>query len=156
MQIPVGTQTSAWAKDVVGFRCKACGHRQRAEVLGIGRGMQTLLNSRGTARRRAAQNARHEIKRTIRFATCPKCDQRSGYLRFLAPYLAIAAFFIALGIVFGYAPTWFALKMREHDKELAAKWIPLVFAIPVLAFTPLGIWWRWALNDKRVRWLGDE
>ena len=156
MQVPVGYQTSTAIKDIVDYRCRACGHRQRAEVLGIGTGQQSFLNSRGTARRRAHVNARHELKRTIRFAACPKCGKRSRHLRFLTPYFWIIGLFIAIGIVAGYAPTWFDINMRESDKEICRTYITWGFVIFALLAGLLPMWWRWGNNDSRVTWLDKD
>ncbi|HSN24897.1 MAG TPA: hypothetical protein VLT45_01395 [Kofleriaceae bacterium] len=153
MQIPVGYQTSTAIKDIVDYRCRACGARRRAEVLGIGIGQQTFLNSSGTARRRARDNARHELKRTIRFAACPACHKRSGHLKFLTPYLVLIGLFVAIGVVAGYAPTWFDMNMGEHDKAICRTYITWGFMIFALLAGLLPMWWRWTHNDRRVTWL---
>ena len=153
MHIPVGYETSASTKDTRDYRCRTCGHRQQAEVTGIGTGMQTFLNSQGTAQRRARESARHELRRTIRFAACPKCHRRSGYGTFMAPYLWVTGVFVALGVVFGYAPTWFHLNMRESDKAICATYVTWGFAIFALLAGGLPLWFRWANNDARVKWL---
>lgn len=155
VHVPVGTQTSAVIKDIVHYRCRACGHRRQAEVTGIGTGVQTFLNPSGTARQRARENARTELRRTIRFATCPACHQRTGHWRFIAPYVAIAGFFVALGIVFGYAPTWFDINMRADDKALCRTYITWGFALFALLAGGLPLWFRWSNNDARIRWLTD-
>ena len=155
MQIPIGYQATASTSDLRSFRCRACGHRQNAEVTGIGTGMQSFLNARGTARRRARDLAERDIGRTIRFASCPKCGRRSRYLRFMTPYLAMTAFLVALGFVFGYGPTWFHVNMRDEDKALCATYVTWGFAIFALLAGGLPLWFRWASNDARVKWRED-
>jgi hypothetical protein len=155
MHIPVGTQTSAVAKDTRRYRCRACGHERRAEVVGVGTGVQSFLNARGTATARARDDAQREIKRTLTFAKCPACKRRSGYMAFLGRYFWMAGFFIATGVVMGFAPTWFDINMRESDKALCRTWVTGATVAATLVFTSLGVWWRWAVNDGRVRWLDD-
>jgi len=156
MQIPVGIQTSTSIRETVDYRCRACGHRQRAEVLGIGIGQQTFLNASGTARRRARDNARRELKRTIRFAACPQCGKRSRHLKFLTPYFAIIGLLVATGIIAGYAPTWFAMNMRDSDKEICRTYITGGFVIFAVLAGLLPMWWRWVHNDRRVTWLAKD
>jgi hypothetical protein len=155
--IPVGTQTAAYAKRRVEFACKRCGHHALADVTGMGEGMQSFLNSDGTAERRAREDAVKDIDRTIARARCPKCKQRSpgALFRFLRPYLIMAACFLALGIVAGYAPTWFDMNMGESDRAIC-KWVmPLVLGGTVLLVAPLPIWIKWSTTDSRVKWVND-
>jgi hypothetical protein len=153
VQIPVGYQATTSKKGVRHFRCRTCGHRQEAEVTGIGIGTESFLNARGTARRRAHDNARKEIDRTIRFAACPKCGQRGRHLAFIAPYLGMTAFFVALGVIFGYAPTWFDINMSAHDKAICATYVTWAFVIAAVLAGGLPLWFRWSHNDGRVKWI---
>src|SRR6476469_9684718 len=98
--IPVGTQTAAYATRRLQFSCLRCRHKQLADVTGIGEGVQSFLNSDGTAQRRAEQDAQKDIDRTIARARCPKCKQRNpgAVWKFLMPYLLMAAAFLLVGV----------------------------------------------------------
>jgi hypothetical protein len=153
--IPVGTQTAAYATRRVEFSCQRCGHKQLADVTGMGEGVQSFLNSDGTAERRAQKDAEKDIDRTIRRARCPKCKQRNpGALwNFLLPWLLMIAAFLLAGIVAGYAPTWFDMNMAQRDRDVC-KWVmPLILGGSVLLVAPIPILLKWSTTDQRVKWI---
>ena len=154
MGIPVGYMTSATARGVRTFTCVRCKHEQDAEVIGIGEGAQSFLNSDGTAEERAREDAHKGLDRTIRRARCPKCRQRNpGVMaKFLSGFAIAIVVSMVAGIVGGMYPTWSNMNMSERDKAICAWVIPLIFA-GVLAFAiPIELAKRWP-RDRHVRWL---
>jgi Zn ribbon nucleic-acid-binding protein len=158
VRIPIGTETTAVAKDTVSFRCVHCGQRARAAVTGIGEGMQSFLNVDGTARQRAREDARRDIGRTIQRAKCPSCHRRDprGVWRFFQPYVIVVAVMMSAGFVLGYAPTWFDINMAPHDKAICAWVVPLIMAVSGLLVIPIPMLLKWSSTDRRVTWLADE
>ena len=67
----------------------------------------------------------------------------------------MVAFFVVLGVIFGYAPTWFRINMNDADKALCATYVTWGFAILAVLAGGLPLWFRWAHNDARVKWLDD-
>jgi hypothetical protein len=112
MGIPVGYQTTSSKTGTRRFKCKRCGHKQSAEVHGIGEGVQSFLNSQGTAERRARKDAVKDLDRTIKLARCPSCKLRNpgALLGFWTFFLYIFLFMLGVGIVFGFWPTWSGMK----------------------------------------------
>ena len=62
---------------------------------------------------------------------------------------------MVLGVIFGYAPTWFEINMSASDKALCATYVTWAFVIIAVLAGALPLWFRWAHNDARVRWLDD-
>jgi len=155
MGIPIGLETSSSTKGTRKFRCKRCGHRQSAEVHGIGEGVQSFLNSPGTAQRRARADALKDLDRTIKLARCPSCEQRNpGALRgFWMFFVYIFAFMLGLGIVLGFWPTWTGMNMGERDKAICRWLVPLILGGTAALIIPFHAMRRWGSLDRRVRWL---
>jgi hypothetical protein len=57
------------------------------------------------------------------------------------------------GIVLGYAPSWFDMNMREHDKDICKWLLPLIFGISIALVAPLPILIKWSTTDGRVKWI---
>lgn len=155
VSIPVGTQAAASATSRVEFVCRRCGCRRLADVTGMGQGVQSFLNSGGTAQRRAEKDARKDIQRTLRRARCPQCQQRNpgAVWSFLRPWLIMVALFMGAAVIAGYAPTWFDLNMSEHDRGIC-KWVmPLIFGGTLLLIIPSMLWTKWVNTDQQVRWV---
>lgn len=157
MRVTVGYETSDSAKAVMPFRCVHCGHRQNAEVIGIGQGMQSVFNAPGTARQRAAVDAKADVARTIARTRCPKCQRRdpNAVWQFCKPFVIAAFVMVALGVIGGMIPTWFHMNMREHDKAIVAWLVPLILIGTTALVMPIQMLTRWAGTDTRVRWLDD-
>lgn len=155
MRVPIGYETTASTKREASFSCKRCGHRARATVVGVGQGMQSYLNSRGTAARRARADAEKDVVRTIRCARCPSCKRRNpgALLRFWQPFLIMAVVLVGVGFIAGYYPTWSDMNMSSHDKEICAWLMPLIFAGVVVLVVPFQALIRWGNLDARVKWL---
>lgn len=134
------------------FRCQRCGYASDVDVVGVGEGTQSFLNTRGTAARRAARAARANVAWTIGAATCPACHRRNpgaGW-RIAAPTVLGVLGFVALGVVLGYLPTWANLRMRPADKATVRWVMPLLVAGPaVLMFAVRGVI-TWRGIDRRV------
>lgn len=154
MHIPVGFQTSAEVIERGTFSCARCKHWQRAEVRGHGSGFQTYFGADDTARDRARTRASRDVARTLRFATCPRCHQRSGHLAFVAPYIAAAIVIAALAVVFAYvAPVALKLDWDDGERAFFRHSFPLVVAAFLVTVLPWTVVARWRGNDRRVRWL---
>lgn len=158
MSVTLGYQATATATATAEFRCVHCGHRARAEVTGVGEGVQSILNSGGTAHARARADARLDIGRTLARAKCPKCQLRDGrgVWRFFRPFVITAVLMMSIGFVLGFAPTWFDLNMRPRDKALVAWLVPALIGGTLVLIMPFQIWFRWAGLDARVRWLAER
>jgi hypothetical protein len=150
------THASTTAEGVGRFTCRRCGFAGEADVIGVGQGVETMLNSRGTAERRASDDARDDVARTVARARCPSCKQRNpGVVAgFWLPYVIGLATAFALGIVVGYYPTWSDMNMREEDRAVLRWLCPLIFGGTAAIFIPLQMIARWANPDGRVRWRG--
>jgi hypothetical protein len=155
MGIPVGYTTVATERRTTEFTCARCGIHRKAEIVGVGEGAQSFLNSRGTAERRARIDAVRDVDRTIGRARCPGCHQRNpgAVFRFWLPYLIMVAICIGAGILMGYYPTWSDMNMRDGDKAGLREIVPWVVGVPCTLITLLVGWSRWARTDKRVTWL---
>lgn len=127
------------------FRCAVCGHEALAEVVGLGEGAQSFLNAKGTADRRAREDAAKDVERTLSVATCPECGHRDGaavkrwWTRALLPHL-LSFLLIATS---GWFPLVFGLNMRERDKWLAG-WIMLGIALFVGLLMLPGVFIKWS------------
>jgi len=154
MHIPVGTRTSVAVIERGTFACPRCKHWQRAEVIGHGLGVASLIAADGTSRERARWNASKDGARTLRFATCPRCKQRSGHAAFIAPYVCAAIAVIVIALVFSVAAP-VALKLDWDVDERAAfhVWFPLIVAAIVGVVVPWTLVAKWRGTDRRVRWL---
>ena len=150
-RIPVGMTTAATVKDRGTFSCPRCRHWQRAEVMGVGLGVSTHLGGSDTAHDRARKSAARDVERTLRFARCPKCKQRSHYGTFVVPYVLGSFAAIAMAIVFA-----FVTAQVKHGVEGAAEfelYFPLGVTALVAIVTPASLLHRWRHNDDRIRWL---
>jgi hypothetical protein len=158
MGIPVGYQTSASTTGTRRFHCKRCGHSQEAEIVGIGEGVQSILNSRGTAERRAAADARKDLDRSIKLARCPSCKRRNpgALLGFWMFFVYIFAFMLGIGIVTGFWPTWTDMNMGESDKAICRWLLPLICGGTALVMIPFHALRRWGNLDNRVRWMPKD
>jgi DNA-directed RNA polymerase subunit RPC12/RpoP len=157
VSVPVGTQAATSTTARVEFVCRHCGGRRLADVTGMGQGAQSFLNSDGTAQRRAEEDARKDIQRTLRRARCPRCHQRNpgAVWSFVRSWLLMVALFMGGAIVAGYAPTWFDINMSQHDRDIC-KWVmPLIFGGTLLLIIPFVMWNRWATTDQRVQWVDE-
>ncbi|MBV8761946.1 MAG: hypothetical protein JO257_31925 [Deltaproteobacteria bacterium] len=146
-----GVQTVATVKDRGTFSCPRCRHWQRAEVMGVGIGVSTHLAGDGTARERARENASRDVRRTLRFATCPRCKHRSGHAAFVLPYVLASFAATAGAIVFA-----FVVARVKHGEDGAAAfqlYFPLAVAALTVVVTPASLLHRWRHNDARIRWL---
>lgn len=145
------TFTGASHRETRDFRCTHCGHESKAEVVGLGEGTQSFLNAKGTAERRAREDAQRDIDRTLAVAACPKCGQREGgavrrwWLRALLPHL-IGFVLVAVG---GWIPLLFGLNMRERDKWLAA-WVMLGIAVFVALIMLPSVFAKWSSTKRNV------
>lgn len=158
MRVPVGAQAAARASRRLPFACGSCGHKQLADVVGVGEGVESFLNADGTAERRARADAEKDLARTLRLARCPKCGRRNGeavYEFFSRPAVTIVGFTL-LGAFVGFAPTWFGMNMRAHDKEMSQWLLPLLFGVSVLLVVPFSTLAKWSTIDARVKWVERE
>jgi DNA-directed RNA polymerase subunit RPC12/RpoP len=134
------------------FCCQACGHRATAEVIGLGEGVQSFLNPRGTARRRAKRDAVVDVDRTLSVATCPRCGHRDA--RAVRRWWAKALLPHAIGFVVvaasGWIPLVFGLNMRERDKWLAG-WIMTGIACFVALLMLPSVFIKWSTVKQGVR-----
>lgn len=147
-RISVGVQVAT--KDRGTFSCLRCRHWQRAEVTGVGIGVSSHLGADAIARERARAAAR-DVRRTLRFATCPRCKQRSGHSAFVAPYLVASFAAIAAAIVFACV-----IAHVKQDGGGAAGfrlYFPLLVAALAALLTPYALVNRWKHNDERIHWL---
>ena len=138
------------AKDRGTFSCVRCRHWQRAEVTGVGIGVSSHLGADDIARDRARTAAR-DVRRTLRFATCPRCKQRSGHSAFVAPYLVASFAAIAAAIAFACV-----IAYVKHGGGGAAGfqlYFPLLVAALAAIVTPYALVNRWKHNDERIHWL---
>ncbi len=146
------TFTSAVTRELRTWRCAACGFETEAEVVGVGEGAQSFLNSGGTADRRAEADAVAELDRVMGLAACPKCGQRdpaavrSWWMRQVLP-LVISAAFVAF---LGWAPLLFGLNMKPSDQWLAG-WIMTGIGLLVCGFMLLPAWMKWETAKQGVR-----
>ena len=150
-RIPVGFRAAAQVRDRGTFSCPRCRHWQRAEVMGVGIGVSTHLATGGTAHARARAHAARDVRRTLRFATCPKCKARSGHAAFVAPYLFASAAAIAGAIVFAFVIAH--VKRGEDGADAFQLYFPLAVAAIVALVVPYTILHRWRHTDDRIRWL---
>lgn len=145
------TFTGATHREARDFRCTLCGHEAQAEVVGLGEGAQSFLNAQGTAERRAEEDARRDIDRTLAVASCPKCGQRDRpavrrwWLRALAPHL-ISMIVVAFS---GWIPLLFNLNMSERDKWLVG-WITLGIALFVALIMLPSVFMKWSATKRGV------
>ena len=142
-RISVGV--SATVKDRGTFSCLRCRHWQRAEVAG-GVGLSTHLGTDSRAKDRA-----RDVRRTLRFATCPRCKQRTGHSAFVMPYLLASFAAIAAAIVFACV-----IAHVKQDGGGAAGfrlYFPLLVAALAAIVTPYALVNRWKHNDERIHWL---
>ena len=154
MHIPVGFQTSAAVIERGTFACAHCKHWQRAEVRGHGMGFRTVLGADDTARDRARTQASRDVVRTLRFATCPKCHQRSGHFAFVAPYIAATIVIMVVMFAFVYvAPVALKLDWDDGDRAFFRHVFPLIVGAILVTVLPWTVVARWRGNDRRVRWL---
>lgn len=149
------TQATAHTKERTEHHCARCGHRAAADVFGIGQGAQSFLNPEGTAERRAQEDARKDIERTIRLARCPKCRQRNpgALLGFWTPFLIMFAAFLGGGIVLGYLPTWADMNMAQRDRDICKWVVPLILGGTAALFVPIAALTRWSGLDRRITWV---
>lgn len=146
-RISVGVKVAT--KDRGTFSCLRCRHWQRAEVTGVGSGVSMHLGAETTARDRAG--AARDVRRTLRFATCPRCKQRSGHSAFVAPYLIASFAAIAAAVVFACV-----IAHVKHGAGGAAGfqlYFPLLVAALAALVTPYALVNRWKHNDERIHWL---
>jgi|JI10StandDraft_1071094.scaffolds.fasta_scaffold516279_2 hypothetical protein len=149
------TQAASSAEGTARFTCQRCGFTGEADVTGLGQGVQSFLNSAGTAERRARHDAELDIARTIARARCPACKRRNpGVVRgFLMPYAIGVAVAIVAGVIVGYWPTWSGMNMREDDKAFLRWLCPLLLGGIALLVVPIQMFIRWQNPDARIRWL---
>ncbi len=153
MHIPVGYHASAIAKRRGSFSCPHCKHWQRAEVTGIGGGGSSLLFGGELAEERAKTNAARNADRMLRFATCPKCKQRSGLGAFVGRQALMFVTIVALiGVLCLVFPV-FDKSMDAADAHVMRTWMQLILDGVLL----LAVVWHstseWRRLDRRVRWL---
>jgi hypothetical protein len=141
---------AATVKDRGTFSCLRCRHWQRAEVTGVGIGVSTYLGADGIARDRARAAAR-DVRRTLRFATCPRCKQRTGHSAFVVPYLVASFAAIAAAIVFACVIAH--VKQGAGGATAFQLYFPLLVAALAAVVTPCALLNRWKHNDQRIHWL---
>ena len=128
-RISVGVQVTR--KDRGTFACVHCRHWQRAEVTGVETG--------------------GDVRRTLRFATCPRCKQRSGHSAFVAPYLIASFAAIAAAILFACVIAY--VKQGGGGAAGFRLYFPLLVAALAALVTPYALVNRWKHNDERIHWL---
>lgn len=154
MAITIGHETSVTTAGERRFFCRRCRHRRDATVRGIGIGMQSILNSAGTALRRARADGEKDLDRTIKLARCPNCRERNpgALLWFWAPFVLMFLAFLAGGIVAGYYPTWSDMNMDEGDRAISRRLLPLLCGGIAALVIPFAAHRRWGNLDRRIRW----
>lgn len=150
-RISVGVHAAATVRDRGTFSCVRCRHWQRAEVTGVGLGVSTRLGGDDTARDRARAHAARDVRRTLRFATCPRCKQRSGHSAFVAPYVIASFAAIAAAIVFACVVAH--VKQGVDGAESFQLYFPLLVAALAVVVAPYALVHRWKHNDQRIHWL---
>lgn len=153
MHVPVGYHAAATAKRRGTFSCPHCKHWQRAEVTGVGGGGASLLSGRDVAHERAKTSAERNADRMLRFATCPKCKQRSGLGAFVGRYVLMFAAIALATFVVGLLYPVFDHTTDPEDAHLFRTWGHLIvdgFVLLVIAWHATG---EWRHIDRRVRWL---
>lgn len=145
-RISVGAHGAAKVKDLGTFSCSRCRYWQRAEVTGVGSGFSMHLGADSNARERAM-----DVRRTLRFATCPRCKQRSGHSAFVAPYLIASFAAIAAAIVFACV---IAHVKQGGDRAAGFQlYFPLLVGALAAVIAPYALVNRWKHNDERIHWL---
>lgn len=155
MRIPVGRQSTRSITREVRFVCQRCGYRGEAAVTGVGEGVESVLNSPGTAEERAYRDAKRDIGRVLRRARCRRCHERSpgAVIGFLSSYAAIAVALVAVGVALGWAPTWFDIPMRPSDKAICTWLVPVIVAGSSVIVVGLQAMLRWSATDAQIEWL---
>jgi Zn ribbon nucleic-acid-binding protein len=149
-----GTFAGASQAGIRDFTCVRCGHQAMAQVVGIGEGAQSALNSEGTAERRATESATADIDTTLSLARCPKCKERdpAAVWRWWLKYAALSAAMLGGLALAGWAPLLFGMNMRESDKWMAG-WIvtgiAVITVVPMMLIDVLPKWWS---IDSRIEW----
>lgn len=150
-RISVGVRTMVTVRDRGTFSCPRCRFWQRAEVVGMGSGVFAHLGAEDSAGDRARASAAREVRRTLRFATCPKCKQRSGHAAFVAPYVLASFAAIAGAIVFACVIAH--VKAGLGGAPAFQLYFPLLVAALAAVVAPVALLNRWKHNDERIRWL---
>jgi hypothetical protein len=151
----VGHITTTSGKAERPFRCASCGYRALLQIVTIGEGTQSFLNSSGTAERRAQRDMAADGSRVASVATCPVCKFRDpvAVRRWWTPYVAWG---VGGSAVIGIAAAWYAKasNMRPEDQSIAM-WISL----GLFLFMALGVlgtaWVKWAGIPSRVSFRED-
>ena len=140
----------ATVKDRGTFSCLRCRHWQRAEVTGVGTAVSVHPGANLIARDRARAAAR-DVRRTLRFATCPRCKQRTGHSAFVVPYLLASFAAIAAAILFACVVAH--VKQGANGAAGFRLYFPLLVAALAALVTPYALVNRWKHNDERIHWL---
>lgn len=150
-RISLGAAGAAKVKDRGTFSCVRCRHWQRAEVTGVGIGVSSHLGAEDSARDRGRASAARDVRRTLRFATCPRCKQRSGHSAFVAPY--VLASFAAIAAAILFACVIAHVKQGAGGAAGFQLYFPLLVAALAALVTPYALVNRWKHNDQRIQWL---
>ena len=135
------------------FSCARCKHWQRAEVIGVGAGNVNVLGGVEGARETARTRAARDADRMMRFATCPKCKQRSGLGTYAGRYALIFVAIVALMFLLCLLWPVFDHSMDAGDRHFTRVWMPLILdAVAFVILVPVAIN-EWRKLDRRVRWL---